>query len=51
MLDPQISYIKEQIAELKEYLNTDICKSCGDVAIKLEGYIKELQELLDNRPS
>jgi hypothetical protein len=47
----QISYIKEQIAELKEYLNTDICKSCGEVALKLEKYIAELQELMDNRSS
>ena len=48
MMSESIESIKEQIADLKEYLNSDICRSCGEVAIKLEGYIEQLKTLLNN---
>lgn len=47
-MSESIESIKEQIAELKEYLNSDICRSCGEVAIKLERYIEQLKSLLDS---
>lgn len=47
MLDQQILHIREQIDQLSEYLNSDICKSCGEVALKLEQCVKELQEILN----
>ena len=43
----QITYIKEQIDDLKEYLHSDVCRSCGEIALKLEGYIEELSRLLN----
>jgi len=43
----KIIYIKEQIDDLKEYLHSDVCRSCGEIALKLEGYIKELSILLN----
>lgn len=42
----KIIHIKEQIDDLKEYLHSDICRSCGEIALKLEEYIKELSSLL-----
>lgn len=43
----KIIQIKEQIDDLKEYLHSDICRSCGEIALKLEGYIQELTSLLN----
>lgn len=48
-MSDKIIHIKEQIEELKEYLNSDICRSCEDVAKKLEGYILELKNLLNQQ--
>ncbi len=44
----KIIHIKEQIDDLTEYLHSDICRSCGEIALKLEGYIKELSSLLNH---
>jgi hypothetical protein len=38
--------LKEEIDGLKEYLHSDICRSCGDVALKLEEKIKQLEGLV-----
>lgn len=46
-MSEKIIQIKDQIEELKEYLNSDHCRSCEDTAIKLEKYIQELKILLD----
>lgn len=43
----KIIHIKEQIDDLKEYLHSDVCRSCLDIALKLEGYIQELSVLLN----
>ena len=43
----KIIHIQEQIDDLKEYLHSDVCRSCGEIALKLEGYIKELSSLLN----
>lgn len=50
-MSESIESIKEQISDLKEYLNSDICRGCGEVAIKLEGYIERLKALLENTGS
>ena len=46
-MSKKIINIQEQIEELKEYLNSDNCRSCEDTAIKLEKHIQELKILLD----
>jgi hypothetical protein len=46
-MSKKIINIKEQIEELKEYLNSNNCKTCEDTAIKLEQYMEELKILLD----
>lgn len=43
----KIIHIQEQIDDLKEYLHSDVCRSCSEIALKLEGYIKELSSLLN----
>lgn len=46
MNDQQIIELKEKIHDLKEYLYSDICKSCGEVALKLDQYIAQLENIL-----
>jgi hypothetical protein len=43
----EIISIKTEIDNLKEYLASDLCKSCGDAAIKLEEYIDKLIIILN----
>lgn len=38
--------LKEKIHDLTEYLQSDICKGCGDAALQIEKYAKELSELI-----
>jgi DNA mismatch repair ATPase MutS len=40
-----INELKEKIHELKEYLYSDMCKSCGDAAIELDKISQRLSEL------
>lgn len=40
--------LKEKIHDLREYLHSDICVSCGEAAIRLDNYITELQKLMEN---
>lgn len=47
----QIILIKEQIYELTEYLHSDNCRACGEIAIKLDSYINQLKNLLDDTNS
>lgn len=42
----QIVELQEKIHEIKEYLYSDMCRSCGEAAIKLEQHIKELANLI-----
>lgn len=42
----QILELQEKIHEIKEYLYSDICRNCGESAIKLEQYLKELANLI-----
>ncbi len=44
----KIIEIKEKIHDLTEYLNSDICRSCGEVAIQIEKYIHELSLLISS---
>lgn len=43
----KITDLKDKIHDLTEYLHSDICKSCGEIALRLEKYIQELQTILD----
>jgi hypothetical protein len=45
MSQKEIREIKEQIHDLKEYLYSDLCKSCGEAALELEKIIKKLDQL------
>jgi ubiquinone/menaquinone biosynthesis C-methylase UbiE len=42
----KIISIKEKIQDLTEYLQSDICRGCGDAALKIDKYIGELAELI-----
>jgi hypothetical protein len=44
----KIIEIKEKIHDLTEYLNSDICRSCGEVAIQIEKYVHELSLLISS---
>jgi DNA mismatch repair ATPase MutS len=41
----EIKNLQEQIHDLKEYLYSDLCKSCGDAAIELDKISQILSEL------
>lgn len=43
----KIIHIKEQIDDLTEYLHSDVCRSCGEIALKLDQYFQELKSLLN----
>jgi hypothetical protein len=45
-INSQIQSLKEKIYNLREYLHSDICRQCGDAAIKLEEYLLDLEEFL-----
>lgn len=40
--------LKEKIHDLTEYLQSDICRSCGEVAIQIDKYVQTLTELLES---
>lgn len=42
----KIIELKEKIHDLTEYLQSDMCRSCGDIALKIEKYIQELSDLV-----
>lgn len=44
----RIIEIKEKIYDLTEYLHSDICRSCGEVAIQIEKYVQELALLISS---
>jgi|688.fasta_scaffold315263_3 hypothetical protein len=39
--------LKIKIDDLKEYLYSDTCRSCGEIALQLDQYIQELSTLLN----
>lgn len=45
--NPQIINLKLEIDDIIEYLHSDICRGCGEVALKLDNSIKQLQILLE----
>jgi len=45
MSQKEIQEIKEQIHDLREYLYSDLCKSCGEAALELEKIIQKLDQL------
>lgn len=38
--------LQEEIDGLKEYLHSDICKACGNIALKLEEKLDLLNKIL-----
>ena len=43
----EIIELKEKIHDLKEYLYSGVCKSCGDAALQLQFYAEKLQSILE----
>ena len=41
----EIASLKEKIHDLKEYLYSDLCKSCGEAALELDKISQQLIEL------
>jgi hypothetical protein len=42
----KIIVLKDKIHDLTEYLQSDTCRGCGDAALQIEKYVKELSDLL-----
>lgn len=40
--------LKQKIDDLTEYLQSDICRGCGDAAVQIEQYVKELSQLISS---
>ena len=38
--------LKEKIRDLTEYLQSDMCRSCGYVALQIEKYVQELSDII-----
>ena len=38
--------LKEKIHDLTEYLQSDNCMKCGEVALRIEEYTQKLSELI-----
>jgi len=45
MSKSEISELKDQISDLKEYLYSDLCKACGDAALALDKINERLIKL------
>ena len=43
----EIISIKSEIDNLKEYLDSDICRGCGDATIRLQQYLDRLIAILN----
>ena len=43
----RIVALKDKIHDLTEYLQSDICRGCGEAALQIEKCVKELSELYD----
>lgn len=46
MNNQDIIELKEKIHDLKEYLQSDICRSCGETVLQLDQYISQLENIL-----
>jgi hypothetical protein len=42
----KILELNDKIQDITEYLQSDTCRSCGDAALQIEKYVKELSDLL-----
>lgn len=42
----RITELKEKIHDYTEYLHSDVCNSCGKIALELEKYITELSQII-----
>jgi hypothetical protein len=45
MSKTEISELRDQISDLKEYLYSDLCKACGDAALALDKINERLIQL------
>lgn len=45
MSKSEISELRDQVSDLKEYLYSDLCKACGDAALALDKINQRLIEL------
>lgn len=45
MSKAEISELRDQISDLKEYLYSDLCKACGDAALALDKINERLIQL------
>jgi hypothetical protein len=45
MSKAEISELRDQISDLKEYLYSDLCKACGDAALALDKINERLIKL------
>lgn len=44
----KIIELKEKIHDLTEYLQSDICRNCGEIALQIEKYVQELSDLISS---
>jgi hypothetical protein len=49
MTPEQISDLKIQIDEIREYVKSDICKSCEDMYVRLKEYEELLNKIQDKK--
>lgn len=42
----QIIALQEKIQDLTEYLQSEVCKGCGDAAIQIDIHLNELSKLI-----
>jgi len=45
MSKSEISELRDQVSDLKEYLYSDLCKACGDAALALDKINERLIKL------
>jgi len=45
MSKSEISELRDQVSDLKEYLYSDLCKACGDAALALDKINERLIQL------
>jgi hypothetical protein len=47
--NPQITELKLEIDDIIEYLHSDMCRGCGEIALKLDKHMQQLQNLLEKQ--
>jgi hypothetical protein len=48
-LNQQITELKLEIDNIIEYLHSDVCRGCGEIALKLDQHMKQLENLLEKQ--